>query len=309
MPKEMAHYALECWDAEILTSVGWQEVVGISNRVKYLYVWKITPNREKIEDHFKDEKKLVMKSLRALKQADVAKMDCDLMSGQATLEIGEEQKKCVILDKAMISIKKNRKNTSETFTPAVIEPGFSIGRIVYCLCEHMFCSGEKGKQPEAPYVFRFLPSVAPYKCGVFTLVNKGKLADVAANISKCLTKEAKLNHKTDFSVKYLHVWKITPNREKIEDHFKDEKKLVMKSLWALKQADVAKMDCDLKSGQATLEIGEEQKKSVILDKAMISIKKKRKNTSETFTPAVISLITRLISQVMKKKLLPPPAIS
>nr|GEY59843.1 glycine--tRNA ligase, mitochondrial 1-like [Tanacetum cinerariifolium] len=58
MPKEMAHYDLECWDAENLTSVGWQEVVGISDR------------------------------------------------GQVALEIGEEQKKCVILDKAMISIKE-----------------------------------------------------------------------------------------------------------------------------------------------------------------------------------------------------------
>nr|GEY83433.1 retrotransposon protein, putative, Ty1-copia subclass [Tanacetum cinerariifolium] len=131
----------------------------------------ITPNKEKIEDHFKDEKKLVMKSLQALKQADVAKMDYDLKSGQAALEIGEEQKKCVILDKAMISLTKN---TYETFMPAVIEPGFGIGRIVYYLCEHMFCLGEKGK-----------------------------LADVAVNISKCLTKEAKLNHKTDFSGMFI----------------------------------------------------------------------------------------------------------
>lgn len=28
----MAHYACDCWDAEIETSLGWVESVGIANR-------------------------------------------------------------------------------------------------------------------------------------------------------------------------------------------------------------------------------------------------------------------------------------
>lgn len=28
----MAHYAKDCWDAEILTSYGWKECVGIADR-------------------------------------------------------------------------------------------------------------------------------------------------------------------------------------------------------------------------------------------------------------------------------------
>lgn len=34
-PKEMAHYASDCWDAEIETSGGWIEVVGHANRSAY----------------------------------------------------------------------------------------------------------------------------------------------------------------------------------------------------------------------------------------------------------------------------------
>ena len=32
---EMAHYALDCWDAECYTSYGWIECVGCSNRSAY----------------------------------------------------------------------------------------------------------------------------------------------------------------------------------------------------------------------------------------------------------------------------------
>ena len=32
MANEMAHYACDCWDAEILTSYGWVECVGCADR-------------------------------------------------------------------------------------------------------------------------------------------------------------------------------------------------------------------------------------------------------------------------------------
>merc|ERR1711879_162870 len=32
---EMAHYAQDCWDAEILTSYGWIEAMGIADRACY----------------------------------------------------------------------------------------------------------------------------------------------------------------------------------------------------------------------------------------------------------------------------------
>lgn len=35
MPNEMAHYAVDCWDAEALTSYGWIECVGCADRSAY----------------------------------------------------------------------------------------------------------------------------------------------------------------------------------------------------------------------------------------------------------------------------------
>lgn len=32
---EMSHYAQDCWDAEIETSIGWVECVGIADRSAY----------------------------------------------------------------------------------------------------------------------------------------------------------------------------------------------------------------------------------------------------------------------------------
>ncbi len=35
LANEMAHYAVDCWDAELLTSYGWIECVGHANRSCY----------------------------------------------------------------------------------------------------------------------------------------------------------------------------------------------------------------------------------------------------------------------------------
>ena len=35
LPNEMAHYAADCWDAEIECSFGWIECVGIADRSAY----------------------------------------------------------------------------------------------------------------------------------------------------------------------------------------------------------------------------------------------------------------------------------
>lgn len=35
MSNEMAHYAKDCWDAEVLTSYGWIECVGHADRAAY----------------------------------------------------------------------------------------------------------------------------------------------------------------------------------------------------------------------------------------------------------------------------------
>lgn len=57
------------------------------------------------------------------------------------------------------------------FTPAVIEPSFGIGRILYCVFEHCFYTREGD---ESRSVFSFTPVTAPVKCTVFPLLQVGR---------------------------------------------------------------------------------------------------------------------------------------
>ena len=59
-----------------------------------------------------------------------------------------------------------------SFTPAVIEPSFGIGRILYCVFEHCFYTREGDEQKA---VFRFTPVTAAIKCTVFPLLQVGGL--------------------------------------------------------------------------------------------------------------------------------------
>jgi glycyl-tRNA synthetase (class II) len=53
LPTEMAHYACDCWDAEIEVSTGWMETVGIADRSAY----DLTVHAEKTKvDLFAQEK-------------------------------------------------------------------------------------------------------------------------------------------------------------------------------------------------------------------------------------------------------------
>jgi glycyl-tRNA synthetase len=56
MANEMAHYAADCWDAEILTSYGWIECVGCADRSAYdLTVHSVkTQNKMVVREQLKE---------------------------------------------------------------------------------------------------------------------------------------------------------------------------------------------------------------------------------------------------------------
>lgn len=90
MNSEMAHYACDCWDAEILTSHGWIECVGCADRSAYdltqhtkatgvklvaektldapkvVDVLEAVPNKALIGKYFKKNAKIVCEKLAAL---------------------------------------------------------------------------------------------------------------------------------------------------------------------------------------------------------------------------------------------------
>ncbi|KAK9175000.1 hypothetical protein WN944_027004 [Citrus x changshan-huyou] len=210
LANEMAHYAANCWDAEIECSHGWIECVGIADRSTYdlhahteksgvallaqrnfqkLGKWRnmiacnvfqklvIAPVKKELGLAFKGSQKNVVEALEAMNEKEAMEM-------KAALESKGEEKK---------------KEHQRVFIPLVIEPSFGIGRIIYCLYEHSFYTRPSKAGDEQLNVFRFPPLVAPIKCTVFPLVQNQQHDEVAKVISKLL-KVPGISHKIDITV-------------------------------------------------------------------------------------------------------------
>ncbi|KFK24469.1 hypothetical protein AALP_AAs41935U000100, partial [Arabis alpina] len=223
LANEMAHYAADCWDAEIETSYGWIECVGIADRSSYdlhahseksgvelqaeekfsepkeVVKLVITPMTKELSLAFKENKKKVVLSLKAMNEEEAMLMKATLES-----EGGIEFYVCtlaknVTIKKNMVSISKEKtKEHQRKFIPSVIEPSFGIGRIVYCLYEHCFSTRPSKAGDEQLNVFRFSPLVAPIKCTVFPLVRNQQYEEATKVISKELTSFGIL-HKIDIT--------------------------------------------------------------------------------------------------------------
>ncbi|KAL8467025.1 hypothetical protein ACS0TY_035922 [Phlomoides rotata] len=211
LANEMAHYAADCWDAEIESSYGWIECVGIADRSAYdllahteksgvplvaqeklaepreVEKLVIAPVKKELGFAFKGKQKMVVEALESMGEKEALEM-------KATLEAkGERQFRVCTLDKDvtikmnMLSISKEKKKEHQrVFTPSVIEPSFGIGRIIYCLYEHSFKTRASKDRDEQLNFFSFPPLVAPIKCTVFPLVQNQQFEEVAENISESL---------------------------------------------------------------------------------------------------------------------------
>lgn len=216
MANEMAHYACDCWDAELLTSYGWVECVGCADRsafdlrqhskatgvslvaektlpeAKLVDVVEMLPNKGPIGKAFKKEAKSVCDLLASLSLEDIEAHERSLEAeGHFDLDSG---KYCVT--KEMVSVKRAQKKVHvEKFVPSVVEPSFGIGRVMYAIFEHNF----KTRQGDEQRTFFSLPAIiAPLKCSVLPLSNNPDFTPHVRNISKALT-EAEVSHKVDDS--------------------------------------------------------------------------------------------------------------
>ncbi|KAK4371323.1 hypothetical protein RND71_010798 [Anisodus tanguticus] len=223
LANEMAHYAADCWDAEIESSYGWIECVGIADRSAYdlcahsekssvalvasekfsepreVEKLFITPIKKELGLAFKGNQKMVTEALEAMEEKVAMEMKADLESmGEVEFHVCTLGKN-VTIKKNMVSISKEiKKEHQRVFTPSVIEPSFGIGRIIYCLYEHSFYTRPSKAGDEQLNVFRFQPLVAPIKCTVFPLVQNQQYEEVAKLISKSLT-VAGISHKIDIT--------------------------------------------------------------------------------------------------------------
>ncbi|XP_022730589.1 glycine--tRNA ligase, mitochondrial 1-like [Durio zibethinus] len=223
LANEMAHYAADCWDAEIECSYGWIECVGIADRSAYdlrahtdksgvplvahekfaepreVEKLVIAPVKKELGLAFKGDQRMVCEALEVMSEEEAMEMKANLESkGEVEFHVCTLAKD-VTINKNMVTISKEKKKEYQrVFTPSVIEPSFGIGRIIYCLYEHSFYTRPSKTGDEQLNVFRFPPLVAPIKCTVFPLVQNQQYEEVAKHISQILT-AAGISYKIDMT--------------------------------------------------------------------------------------------------------------
>nr|CAD7427239.1 unnamed protein product [Timema monikensis] len=129
MSNEMAHYACDCWDAEMLTSYGWIECVGCADRSAF----DLTQHTKATGVRLAAEKKLQEPKV----------IEVTVKNYQKTVHV-------------------------EEIIPSVIEPSFGIGRIMYALFEHNFRMREVSIPATGSCAFEMLCSPFERECRVST---------------------------------------------------------------------------------------------------------------------------------------------
>lgn len=202
---EMAHYAIDCWDAEVLTDrFGWVEVVGIADRTDYdlsahakmskteLSIYSeyeqprmvekfvIKPNMGKMGPMFKDKAKVVAEALKALPQEAFEKEEIKVSVDGDDLTVPRE---------LVEFVQETFKVSGENIVPHVIEPSFGIDRILYSVLEHAYDeeiipakASEGNNEDETRIVLRFRKEVSPIKVAVLPLLTRRELIEPAKEI-------------------------------------------------------------------------------------------------------------------------------
>ncbi len=199
---EMAHYASDCWDAEALTSYGWVELVGVADRGDFdlrrhhefsgqdmrvfipfpepveMEVERLTPVHRELGPRFRGEAKAVA---AALMEADSSAVGAD---GVATVTVpdGEDGTRAVKVPPECFTLERVvDKRTGERVLPHVVEPSYGIDRVLWTVLEHAYRQ-RPAEDGEAMTVMALPPLVAPVNVGVFPLVSKDGLQELAEGV-------------------------------------------------------------------------------------------------------------------------------
>lgn len=197
---ERAHYSQDCWDAEVLTSHGWVECVGIADRgcfdlschqkqfpsskpvfSKFIPfaepiisdVLQINPHISKISSLLKDKTQDIIKTIAKLNEEESGFPDSPIsqiaesLQQQGSFTITTVSGHQIVLEASLIDIRSTKKKkTGEYVVPTVIEPSFGIGRIVTGVMEHNYFLR---KDTDNRIVLTLPISVAPIKFGLLSI--------------------------------------------------------------------------------------------------------------------------------------------
>lgn len=222
MANEMAHYAADCWDAELFTSYGWIECVGCADRSAYdltvhmrktgaplvvretrkepikVTEWQVDLDKKKFGPRFKKDGKAIEEAIIATTQDFREKLSLELAkNGKCSIPVNATEAGHAELDKDIVTIeKRTRTENTREYTPNVIEPSFGIGRILYSLIEHVFWTREND---DARGVLSFPPPVAPTKVLLVPLSNHPDFAPLVKRLGSQLRKAGISNRVDDSS--------------------------------------------------------------------------------------------------------------
>ncbi|KAF2860930.1 glycyl-tRNA synthetase [Piedraia hortae CBS 480.64] len=197
MANEMAHYATDCWDCELLCSYGWVECVGCADRSAFdltmhekatgvslkvrevlekpatVQEWTVNLDKKKSGPKLRKDQSKVETALDALSQEERQRLAGEMdKNGNITIPV-QGMDGPVTLDKDILTIAHETiTKTTREYTPNVIEPSFGIGRILYCLLEHIYWI--RPGEDTARSVLSFLPTIAPVKTLVVPLQGDSK---------------------------------------------------------------------------------------------------------------------------------------
>lgn len=212
MLDEMAHYAADCWDAEILSDrFGWVEVVGIADRTDFdlkahakqsqkelsVYVaydsprkiqkFVVKPDMGVLGPLFKGKAAKVANALKALKAEELSGDVIEVTVDGEKIKINKESVKFETITEEI---------HGENIIPHVIEPSFGIDRITYSLLEHSYFEEEakekieddEEESGEKRIVLRLPPEVAPVQAAVLPLLSRDELIKPGTEIVNKLRK-------------------------------------------------------------------------------------------------------------------------
>ncbi|HII07183.1 MAG TPA: glycine--tRNA ligase, partial [Methanotrichaceae archaeon] len=197
---EMAHYAVDCWDAEaLLDRFGWIEIVGVADRTDYDLKSHMAQSQANLTvylpfDEPRKQEKLVvkpdMKKLGPLFRKGakaVADALCtlpleDLKRDPIVVEVDGEN---VEIDPALVSFEMvDEEIRGEEIVPHVIEPSFGIDRILYSVLEHSY--REEMVEGETRAVLALKNRVVPIQVAVLPLMDRVELIAPAEEIAQIL---------------------------------------------------------------------------------------------------------------------------
>lgn len=208
LPDEMAHYAIDCWDAEVKTDqYGWVEIIGIADRTDFDLKSHIAHSKEDLS---------VFKEYDTPKTVTVTKPSFNMKKFGPVFK-GDSPEAKEILENTdadtirksfekegvyKFNIKDNEYEIDESFVkfetgdeqirgkriiPHVIEPSYGIDRIIYSTLLHSYTEDTTEEGEKRAYL-KIPAKIAPVKAAILPLVNKEPLVETAEDLEKTLRK-------------------------------------------------------------------------------------------------------------------------